>query len=63
MATHAIFSGHSLDILQAHSDFIKKIVVTNTVPQNHVKAKLYHQKYLEVIDVSGKYLTFKVHHN
>ena len=55
MATHAIFSGHSLDILQAHSDFIKKIVVTNTVPQNHVKAKLYHQKYLEVIDVSGKY--------
>jgi len=53
MATHAIFSGQSLEILQAHSDFIRKIVVTNTVPQNHAKAKLYCQKYLEVIDVSG----------
>ena len=52
MATHGIFSGNSVDIVKDNSDFIQKIVVSNTVPQAANLACLPH--HLHVLDVSGK---------
>ena len=52
MATHGIFSGNSVDIVKDNSDFIQKIVVSNTVPQADNLACLPH--HLHVLDVSGK---------
>ena len=54
MATHAIFSADSVEIVSSFSDFVRKIVVTNTVPQNRTKAVL--ADLLHVIDVSGNKL-------
>merc|ERR1712241_483006 len=51
MATHGIFSGNSVDIVKDNSDFIQKIVVSNTVPQAANLACLPH--HLHVLDVSG----------
>jgi len=51
MATHGIFSGNSVDIVKDNSDFIQKIVVSNTVPQADNLACLPH--HLHVLDVSG----------
>lgn len=51
MATHGIFSGNSIDIVKENSDFIKKIVVSNTVPQ--VSHLTYLPNHLHVLDVSG----------
>ena len=53
MATHSILSGNSVEVIQENSDIIKKIVVSNTVPQTENKDKL--PDLLEVIDISGKF--------
>lgn len=51
MATHGIFSGNSVGIVKENSDFIQKIVVSNTVPQtSHVA---YLPNHLHVLDISG----------
>ena len=56
MATHGIFSGNSVGIVKENSDFIQKIVVSNTVPQtSHVA---YLPNHLHVLDISGKILFF-----
>jgi len=51
MATHGLFSGNSVDIMKENSDFIQKIVVSNTVPQTSHQA--YLPNLLHVIDISG----------
>jgi len=51
MATHGIFSGNSVEIVKNNSDFIQKIVVSNTVPQSSNQAFL--PKHLHVLDISG----------
>lgn len=51
MATHGIFSGNSVQIVKDNSDFIQKIVVSNTVPQSSNQAFL--PKHLHVLDISG----------
>ena len=53
MATHGIFSGASIETILLNADFIRKIVVTNTVPQVANRAKM--PDILQVIDISGKY--------
>jgi len=51
MATHGIFSGNSVNMVKENSDFIKKIVVSNTVPQaSHLT---YLPNHLHVLDISG----------
>ena len=56
MATHGIFSGNSVGIVKENSDFIQKIVVSNTVPQtSHVA---YLPNHLHVLDISGEILFF-----
>ena len=52
MATHGIFSGSSIETILLNTDFIRKIVVTNTVPQVANRAKM--PDILQVIDISGK---------
>ena len=54
MATHGIFSGNSVEIVKDNSDFIQKIVVSNTVPQSANEAFL--PKHLHVLDISGNFL-------
>ena len=56
MATHGIFSGNSVEIVKDNSDFIQKIVVSNTVPQSSNEAFL--PKHLHVLDVSGNFSLF-----
>ena len=52
LATHGLFSGDSINILRTHANFIKKIVVTNTIPQTRNEKEL--NELLHVMDVSGK---------
>jgi len=51
LATHGIFSGSSIETILLNTDFIRKIVVTNTVPQVANRAKM--PDILQVIDISG----------
>ena len=59
MATHGIFSGASIETILLNADFIRKIVVTNTVPQVANRAKM--PDILQVIDISGKYSKIHIH--
>ena len=59
MATHGIFSGASIETILLNADFIRKIVVTNTVPQVANRAKM--PDILQVIDISGKYSKNQLH--
>ena len=52
IATHGMFSGDSIQIIRTHVNFIKKIVVTNTIPQKRNQEEL--KDILCVQDVSGK---------
>ena len=52
MATHGLFSGNSIEMIKENSDFIRKVIVSNTVPQDNSKEKL--GELLHVIDVSGE---------
>ena len=52
LATHGIFSGSSMETILQNKDFIRKIVVTNTVPQASHRVKL--PDILQVIDISGE---------
>ena len=55
MATHGLFSGNSISILNEHRDFIQKIVISNTVPvSDEVEEQL--GDLLFTIDISGKSL-------
>lgn len=60
MATHGLFSGESMQILRANSNFIHKIVITNTIPQTKSKDEL--KDMVHVIDVSGKFNVFENHY-
>jgi len=52
MATHGLFSGNSISILNEHRDFIQKIVISNTVPvSDEVEEQL--GDLLFTIDISG----------
>ena len=59
LATHGIFSGSSIETILLNADFIRKIVVTNTVPQVANRAKM--PDILQVIDISGKYSKNQLH--
>jgi phosphoribosylpyrophosphate synthetase len=52
LATHALFSGNSAEIINSNLDIVKGVVVTNTVPQVRNVERL--SEVLQVIDVSGK---------
>ena len=52
LATHGLFSGDSIQTIRTHVNFIKKIVVTNTIPQKRNQEEL--KDILCVQDVSGK---------
>ena len=56
LATHGLFSGDSIQIIRTHVNFIKKIVVTNTIPQKRNQDEL--KDILCVQDVSGKYFIY-----
>jgi len=51
LATHGLFSGDSIQTIRTHVNFIKKIVVTNTIPQKRNQEEL--KDILCVQDVSG----------
>ena len=49
-----------MQILRANSNFIHKIVITNTIPQTKSKDEL--KDMVHVIDVSGKFNVFENHY-
>ena len=51
LATHGLFSGASIETILLNTDLIRKIVVTNTVPQVTNRTKM--PDILQVIDISG----------
>ena len=54
LATHGLFSGASIETILLNADLIRKIVVTNTVPQVTNRTKM--PDILQVIDISGKWI-------
>ncbi len=53
LVTHGVFSKGALRILESYGDFIKAVVVTNSISQVHrIEAGRLKNK-LHVLDVSG----------
>jgi hypothetical protein len=54
LATHGVFSKSALKMLESYGDFIKAVVVTNSIPQARIieSGRLKHK--FHVLDVSGK---------
>ena len=54
LATHGVFSKNALKILESYGDFVRAVVVTNSISQTeHVEKGRLKNKF-HVLDVSGQ---------
>jgi len=57
LVTHGVFSKGALRTLESYGDFIKSVVVTNSIPQTRLVDSGRLKSKLHVLDVSGKCLS------
>ena len=55
LATHGVFSKSALKTLESFGDFVKAVVVTNSIPQTRVIESGRLKDKFYVLDVSGSF--------
>jgi phosphoribosylpyrophosphate synthetase len=53
LATHGVFSKSAIKVLESYGDFVKAVVVTNSIPQTRVLESGKLKDKFHVLDVSG----------
>ncbi len=54
LATHGVFSKNALKILESYGDFVRAVVVTNSISQTENVEKGRLKNKFHVLDVSGE---------
>jgi len=60
LATHGVFSKNALKILESYGDFVRAVVVTNSISQTENVEKGRLKNKFHVLDVSGEIFPSKI---
>lgn len=60
LATHGVFSKNALKILESYGDFVRAVVVTNSISQTENVEKGRLKNKFHVLDVSGEIFLSKI---